>query len=272
MGKIENKVNLAIEDISAAHGTTKPRLNIDLSVAPSNRSFKIHQMFAKVVFRFPGKNKHLDGPNPIVPVDKYGKVNNSGKVFDLSLGLSSAELDKIERFRDGGDLTIELIVRLSIQGRNDKDISGTITLSKELMDGKWSRILDDLDYHDTRTVELHVSANNPQIRDKLATIHAKIESAQRKHDLGDYPSAVVYCRRAIEAILALDEIEGILDEQKHDDLNSVMGNFKSFTGSLAHAEEQTNIEPAMRRDSEFALGITKSCAMYVSTVIKENDQ
>lgn len=271
MGNIDNRINLSIEKISAAHGTTKPRLDIELSVTSTNRSLEIQQMFSEVVFHFPKTDTHLDGPTPIVPTDKFDKINSNGTTFQPFLELTSAELDKIEQFREGGDINIELKFRLTID-RNNSEESGTITVYEDLINEEWSRILKDFDYHDTRTVKLNISANDPQVRDKLATVSAKIESAQNKHDRGDYPAAVVNCRRAIEALEAIDEIDGILDERKHSDLNSVMGNFKGFTGGLAHAEEQTNIEPAMRRDSELALGITKSCAMYVSTVIEENGQ
>lgn len=65
----------------------------------------------------------------------------------------------------------------------------------------------------------------------------------------------------------------MLQERKYDDLDDIMGKFeKGFAGGLAHAEEMTDIPPALRRDSEFALNLTKACAQYISTAIEEEEE
>lgn len=119
-------------------------------------------------------------------------------------------------------------------------------------------------------VNLNLDVENPRIRDRLITAHGKIERAQQKHDTGDYPSAVTECRRAIEALRSIEEASDVLHERKYDDLDDIMDKFeKGFAGGLAHAEEKTNITPALRRDSEFALNLTKACARYISTALEE---
>lgn len=268
MGNIQNTVDLTIKEISAVKGT-KPRFHFDLLVEPSNNRISIEEMIGQTEFQPEESKTNLKGPRSVVPSGGLSRLNNEHK-FTLPIEISTAELDRIEKLREGGDITIKLTLQITTEDRNENRNSGSITLTEELLDGHWSRLLSTLDYHDIRTIEMNVSPDNPHIRDQLDTVYGKIENAQHKHDIGDYPSAIVNCRRAIESLNQIDEIDGLLDERKLDDLNGIMGNFKSFTGGLSHAEEQTDIEPAMQRDSEFALRITKSCATYVSTVVDEN--
>lgn len=65
----------------------------------------------------------------------------------------------------------------------------------------------------------------------------------------------------------------MLHERKYDDLDDIMAKFeKGFAGGLAHAEEMTDIPPALRRDSEFALNLTKACARYISIALEEEEE
>jgi len=270
MGDLPNRIDLTVEDISSAHGTTKPRLDIEVSALPSsNQTIRVQQLSPELTFRFPKPDKHLKGPIPKVPIAQISEITRQGTAFTGSVELTRQELDRIESLRDGGDIEIELDIWM-VGDRNDNRESGRFEISKQLIDAQWVRILDVFDYHGKRDVLLDLSIDNPRIRDQLSTAYAKIDSAQTKHDTGDYPAAVVACRRAIEALRSLEEVEHALDERKHEELDNIMGTFETgFAGGLAHAEEKTNISPAMRRDSEFALNITKACARYISTAIEE---
>lgn len=269
MGGLPNRVDLNIEDVSPVHGTTRPRLKVEISANPSNNDIQVHQISPELTFKFPKNNKHIDGPIPTIPLAQVSEFERRGSTFKLFIEFSRQELDTIEVYREGGD--IELDLNLWIVGdRNDNREQGRFELSEELIDGQWTRILDAFDYHDKRDVALDLGIDNPRIRDRLATAHGKIEGAQQKHDTGDFPAAVTECRRAIEALRSIEETSDMLHERKYDDLDDIMGKFeKGFAGGLAHAEEMTDITPALRRDSEFALNLTKACARYISTVLEE---
>lgn len=248
---------------------TGPRLDVEIAANASNNSILIQQVSPELTFRFPEIRKHIDGPIPTVPTAQISRFKRRGSTFTLAVELSRRDLDKIEQLREGGDIELEL--NIWITGvRNDNREEGRFELSEELIDGEWARVLDVFDYHDKRDVELELSVENPRIRDRLATAHGKIERAQQNHDIGDYPAAVTECRRAIEALRSIEEVSDVLDERKYGDLDNIMGNFETgFAGGLAHAEEMTDITPALRRDSDFALNVTKACARYISSALEE---
>jgi hypothetical protein len=272
MGDLPNRVDFDIENISPAHGTTRPRLDFEIAASPSNNDIQVQQISPELTFRFPETDKHIDGPIPTALTAQVSEFERRGSTFTLSVELSRQDLDKIEQLREGGDIELELNIWI-VGNRNDNREEGRFELTEELIDGEWARILDVFDYHDKRNVELDLGIDNPRIRDRLATVYGKIERAQEKHDRGDYPSAVVECRRAIEALQTIEETSDVLHERKYDDLNDIMGTFeKGFAGGLAHAEEKTDITPALRRDSEFALNLTKACARYISTALEEEGE
>ena len=272
MSDLPKRVDLNIEDVSPVHGTTRPRLKVGISANPSNNEIQVHQISPELTFQFPKNNKHIDGPIPTVPLAQISEFERRGSTFKLFIEFSRQELDIIEEYREGGD--IELDLNLWVVGeRNDNREEGRFQLSKELIDGEWTRILDAFDYHDKRDIALDLGVENPRIRDRLATAHGKIERAQQKHDTGDYPAAVTECRRAIEALRTIEKASDVLHERKYDELENIMGNFETgFAGGLAHAEEKTDITPALRRDSEFALNLTKACARYISTALEEEGE
>lgn len=272
MSDLPNRVELNIEDVSPAHGITRPRLDVEISANPSNNNIQVQQISPELTFRFPKTNKHIDGPIPTVPLAKVSKFERHGSIFKIFTEFSRQELDTIEAYREGGDINLELNLWI-IGHRNDNREEGRFELTEELIDGEWTRILDAFDYHDKRDVALDLGVENPRIRDRLATAHGKIERAQQKHDTGDYPAAVTDCRRAIEALRTIEETSNVLHERKYDDLDDIMGKFeKGFAGGLAHAEEKTDITPALRRDSEFALNLTKACSRYISTALEEDGE
>lgn len=271
MGDLPNRVDLNIEDVSPARWTTRPRLDIEISANPLNNEIQVHHISPELSFQFAKNNKHIDGPIPMVPLARISQFERRGSTFKLFIEFSRQELDTIESYREGGD--IELKLNLWIVGDwNDNREEGRFELSTELIDGEWTRILDAFDYHDKRDVTLDLGVENTRIRDRLATALGTIEGAQQKHDTGDYPTAVTECRRAIEALRTIEETSDVLHDRKYDDLDDIMGKFeKGFAGGLAHAEEKTDITPALRRDSEFALNLTKACARYISTALEEEE-
>lgn len=272
MSDLQNRIDIDIEDISAARGTTKPRLDVEISAKPSNNTIQIQQISPELTFRSPENDKHISGPIPTVPLAQITELNRQGSTFKVIIEFSRQELDTIEEYREGGDITLELDLWI-VGNRNDNREEGRFELSEDLIDGQWTRILKAFDYHDRRDVALDLGVDNPRIRDRLATAHGKIERAQQKHDTGDYPSAVTECRRAIEALRSIEETSDVLHERKYDDFDAIMGKFETgFAGGLAHAEERTEITPALRRDSEFALNLTKACARYISTALKEEGE
>jgi hypothetical protein len=134
-------------------------------------------------------------------------------------------------------------------------------------------MLDSLGYHDRREFTVSLETDDVTIRDSLTSVSAYVDRAEEKHDRGDYPGAMVDCRNAIEVLLDLsDKLDGKMDKTKQDGLESVLGNMKGgVLGGFAHPGETTDIDTPLRRDSDFALGVTKTCLRYVSTVFEEQD-
>jgi hypothetical protein len=221
MGDLPNRVDLNIEDVSPAHGTTSPRLDIEISATPSNNNIQVHQISPELRFRFPKNNKHIDGPIPTISLAQASEFERRGSTFNLFIELSRQELDTIEEYREGGDIELELELWI-VGDRTDNREEGRFELSEELIDGEWTRVLEAFDYHDKRDVELNLGVDNPQIRDRLATAHGKITRAQQKHDTGDYPAAVTECRRAIEALRSIEETSDVLHERKYEDHPSLV--------------------------------------------------
>lgn len=171
--------------------------------------------------------------------------------------------------REGGDIKLKLKIWITGTYNDDRE-AAKFDLSEKLLAARWSDILDQSDYHDKRTVVLETGIDDPRIRDRIATANGKVQSAQRKHDDGDYPGAVVDCRQAIETLQSIDEVRTVVHDRKYDDFKGIMGKFeKGFAGGLSHAEEMTEITPALRRDSEFALNFTKACLRYATTALEE---
>ena len=269
MADLSDRIELEIKNISANHGTTTPRIEIEVSATPGNNNILLHDASSELKFRFPDSNKHIDGPIPQATAPRKSEIARNGSKFKIMVELSPQELDEIENRREGGDIEFELSVWLVGERNNDRE-EARFDISEELIDGEWVRILEKFGYHDKRQIQLDLAINNPRIRDQLDAAHAQIQSAQEKHDTGDYPAAVTECRRAVETLRSIEEIENFVHERKHSDLDDIMGTFESqFTGGLAHSEEKTNITTARRRDSEFALNLTKACAKYISSALDE---
>lgn len=270
MGNLPNWIELDIDEVKPIRGTTIPRLAIELEASSSNKPVNIEAVNAEADFRFESGNTHISGPIPHVPLAQVQEISRQGLAFQAIVELDRSSLDAIEELRNGGDVELDLSIWM-VGSLNDNRESGSFDISVSIIDAQWNRILDAFDYHDSRQVRLSLSVDDPKIRDRLATASAKIDSAEHKHDLGDYPATVVACRRAIEALRSIEEVEGVLDKRKFEDVDGVMGKFeKGFAGGLAHAEEKTSNEPAMRRDSEFALNFTKACARYISIALEES--
>jgi len=269
MADLSDRLGLEITDISAKPGTTKPRLDIQVTGSPSNNTVIVHHISSEIEFQFPESDKHITGPIPQATGPRIKEISRRGSTFTVSIEFSHQELDEIERYREGGDITLDLDVWV-LGNWNDNREEARYQLREELIDAQWNRILDTFDYHDKREVQLDLSLGDGQIRDQLDAAHAQIQSAQRKHDTGDYPAAVTECRRAVETLRSIEEVEDFVHERKHSDLDDIMGKFETgFTGGLAHSENKTDITPARKRDSEFALNLTKACAKYISDALEE---
>lgn len=272
MADLTDRTELEITDVSPKFGTTKPRLDIMLSANPRNNEIPVHRISSNITFRFPESDKHIEGPIPQSTGPRIAEFGRRGSTFTIRVEFTHRELDEIERLRQGGDLVLELDVWILGQ-RNDDREEARFELKEELIDGEWMRILDAFDYHDKREVQLDLSVGGGQLRDQLDTAHAQIKGAQEKHDGGDYPAAIVECRRAIETLQTIEEVEDFVHDRKHRDLDDIMGTFRGrFAGAFAHSEDQTDITPARKRDSEFALNLTKACAKFISDALEEETE
>jgi hypothetical protein len=102
MSDLPNRVDLNITDISPAHGTTRPRLDVEISANPSNNNIVIQQISPSLTFQFPKNNKHIEGPIPTVPLAQTSEFERRGSTFKLYIEFSRQELDTIEEYREGG--------------------------------------------------------------------------------------------------------------------------------------------------------------------------
>lgn len=208
--------------------------------------------------------------------------------LDLVIGIIDLDhqgIGKIEMMRDDFGRDLQFTIRLSflIQPHNDDSPTRYVgRASDEIPARDWETVLDGLDYHGHRVVELSIP--DTQIRDALENAHGQLERAEEHHDAHRYDDAVAAVRKAI---LKLDNIEEdedamqALDGEKQERVLNAIEEFreslkalKSATDLGSHPEEQiTDMEsPPTRRDSELAIDVAKAYVRYVSRVIEESEE
>ena len=271
---LDDRLEVELSEVTSRKGSTSPTLELDIVIrTTSNNSYIVDDLHAESKFSFPAHSKRIDGPTIHVNAVRIEEIDKRGaNHLPVVLELDHDDLEQLEDIREGENIVIE--IEFWIKGRRSKDKDferGHFSLTKEVMSAEWTSFLDTMEYHDGRSFRMDLETSDPTVRDTIRTAHGNISEAERKHDQGDYPGAVVECRRAVETLRTLDkELDGLIDERKRsdlDDLKDVME--RKYLGGLAHSEDKTNIKRPLRRDSDFALGITKSCARYVSTILEE---
>lgn len=274
---LEQRLDIEIDDINGRRGTTSPRLEIEIVARTTGRNhILVDDLHPETKFRFTGPDveKTIEGPTATVNAVQVNQFDHgNANRFTATIELSQDDLETIEELREGGD--IEVKVQLWIRGRrdnsNDDSETATLDLSEKVIAARWSEILRELGYHENRQFTVYQDMKDVVQRDALASASASMEQAQQKHDLGDYRGAMADTRDAVQALDPLmEDLEEVLDDRKYDDFSTLRGQLDNgFLGGLNHPEERTGIKPALRRDSEFALGVAKSCIRFVSTVLEE---
>lgn len=273
MADLDNELDLTLEEISAVAGTTSPRLQATLSGSTDRQEIQVHSISTELEFHFPHSGKHITGPVVEPQLGKIRSFNQRGKTeFNLQVELTREDLDTIEEFREGEDIKLDFSIWVTGK-QNDELELGRFSFEEEMIPAQWHQILDDFDYHDKRQVALDLRIDDPEVKAKIETTNALVQTAEEKHNRGDYPGAISDSRRAIETLDSIDELESIIHERKYDDFDDMMGKFESsFLGGMSHAEDKTGIDPALPRDSEFALNFTKACARYISKAFEDSPE
>lgn len=269
---LEQQVEYQITDVDYDSGSAVPTIKLRGELRLDNRISVISSGAKASVATTSGKRISL--PAPTVSIERQDELRDPHR-FRADVEASYSTLEKIEDIRHDDELTFEVDLWISGSTRRSDEIeTARLSASYELIPAVWTEVLDGLGYHDTRTATLNLSVPTTRVRDSLDSAHAQIERAQTKHDTGDYQGAIMGCRTAVETLRTLDEeLEGLIDERKRDELDDILGEVeKGFMGGQSHASEKTNISPPLKRDSDLALGITKSCLRYISTVFDEEDQ
>ncbi|WP_154020396.1 hypothetical protein [Halorubrum halophilum] len=268
---LDSDTDYQIRGVDYRNGSAVPTIQINGELRLNNKISLISSGAEVSVSTASGKRILL--PSPAVSLEKTEEIRDSHG-FSVDVEVSYSTLEKIESIREDDKLTFEVDLWMSGSTRRKDEIeSAHSSADYSLIPAVWTEVLGGLGYHDTRTATLNLGVSNIRVRDSLDSAHAQIERAQTKHDNGDYQGAIVGCRTAVETLRTLDEdLEGLIDDRKLDELDDILGEVeKGFMGGQAHASEKTNISPPLKRDSDLALGITKSCLRYISTVFDEEE-
>lgn len=271
MADLADRLELELVNVEGNRGAVIPQLSLEFRLIPSNNRIKLDDGHGQVEFVASDGVERRRGPSIDFNLLKLSQISSTTSLQG-TVDLDYTALERIEELRDGKDLALKTDILFSgYPHKSDELEKGRFNCSMELIPARWSEILDEIGYHDNRISELDLGLETPVTRDTLAAANANVEQAQEKHDYGDYPGSIVECRHAVERLSSLTgDLDGVLDERKKDELESILGKFeKGFLGGLSHSEEKTNVETALRRDSDFAIGITKTALRYVGTVFEE---
>lgn len=268
----DQELNATIDGVTIGDDLLTRALVFEVTLRSSHRQrVNVQQIDPSVTFKFEN-DERLRAPQTELLTGERVSLANDSRTLKVYLPLPRDQLRRIEDTRETGEVDVTLSLEVvATPSNSDNTGRGTVRVERAIHPGEWSDILDEFGYHDTAAFEMNFAKSSAQVRDHLRTVHAKVNRAERDHDSGDYPDAITNCRRAMESLDSLSEdLEGHVDSRKLNDVDELMGSFISrFLGGLSHSEDRTNITPAMKRDSEFALGITKTCVQYVSTAIEE---
>jgi hypothetical protein len=274
---VPNTNNLEIDLVGVEADTSGlvPRLLLRFEAEATGREdFQIHgwEFAASVEFEKSSETRGLPSPKlEPLPPRSIARSGNE-KVFEAYIELEQNHLEAIEDLRESGGLLLRADVSLAGTGaKDDEGYSYQERNEYNLQDAVWREMLTEFGYHDTRSFDFDLGVAEAQVRDSLSTAHARVERAQERHDAGDYPSSIRLCRDAIESLSHVEHAaQKIVDDQKWELVEDHMGQFKSgFVGRLSHSEDMTGTEPALRRDSDLVLGITKSFLRFIATAVEE---
>lgn len=270
-----NTNNLEIDLVSVEADATGlvPRLLLRFEAEASGRNdYQVHgwEFAASVEFEESGETRDLPTPKlePLPP----RSISRSGNVFEAYIEFEQSHLEEIEELRESGGMVLRTDVSIAgLGGQDDEGYSYQKRNEYTIQDAIWREMLTEFRYHDTRSFDFDLGVTDARVRDSLSTAHARLERAQERHDAGDYPSSIRLCRDAIESLSHVEHAaQDVVDGQKWELIEDHMGQFKSgFIGRLSHSEDMTGTEPALRRDSDLVLGITKSFLRFIATAVEE---
>ena len=274
MDDLGQRADFRIDSITADTQRSGRSFHLEIEARARNNNVEVYSIEPELTFEFPsGKTLHIN--HVTVPLGTTEELNSNGTKIQVRADTTLHELERIEEYREGDDFDISLTLHLrGKRGRDDGMGAGTFECEYPVTAAEWSTVLNDLDYHSTRSFEVRLGTDNTRLRDTLATANARLNRAEQLHNEGDYESAVRACRDTIESIEELDnELKTLIDPQKWERFENSMGGFRSgFVGLLSHSQDKTNTHPTLKRDSDLVLGTTKSYLRYVTTAIKEESE
>jgi len=271
-------LDVELADVSGVRGTVQPTLSFEFRVDTINidgvgsRATPVGISLQGTISAGTHAGLQLPTFDAHLP-PAYSRLGDVDRI-DASLSLSHAALERIEEMRRdyGEDLELALELEIVAQGNNDADIirdrdSATVVINEY----QWQDILETLHFYEQRVVELSFTGD-PESKAALENAHAKIKNAQQRNDAGDYKGAIQSCRDAIESLEHIDDdlLEAAFDEDRLNAIERQLGQFrKQYLGKFSHSEDKIEMEPALPRDSDFAIGITKSFLQYYAKAIED---
>lgn len=270
---LTNQVNVQLKDYEIITQSVVPRLRFSISVVANNQTYQniSTEIESRIEFS-DDSSSTVRGPSTTIENRGTVQINQQGTALHLTVNLPQEVLAHIEKYRKGGGLEFHFKLWIRAE-RNNDERTGAFDISKQFRAGEWSEVLDKLGFHENRVVEINVGEGTTVLRDTIKNAYAYISQADEKYDIGDYAGSVVECRHALEALDRLisdGHLDGILEEEKRERADRLIGGFqKGFVGGLSHSEEHTRIPTALRRDSEFVLGVTKAVAGYIANAVHE---
>lgn len=272
-------VNLGLEEIKGSTSSALPTIEFDFRVREINPSDGGRGAALVDMTIIPtiasGSHVGLDLPPLDVSIpqdsDRIERVDR----FDASLSVPTAALERIEEMRREfeGDLKLSLRFDLVFQKDDGEIIRDKANDDIRIAEYQWRSVLDDLGFHDRRVMELEFTGDVAS-KAALENAFADIQQAQRRNNERDYKGAIKQCREAVEDLEHVDEelLTSAFDAKKLDAAETQLETFrKQFLGKFSHSEKKIDIEPALPRDSDFALTITKAFVSYYAKAIEDSE-
>ena len=203
-----DKIDLDIDSVGAAGRTFGSQIEVEFRArARGGHQFTVQGGDVEVRLRLESRGIAKKVPRTYASLNSLGKVtSNKESNFKANLDLSPWILEQIEELREGDDITVQAMIQLRGEdARNGGSTAESVKTEYTVRVSEWAEILSELGYHDTRVFDLDLTASSAKTRDVLRNVTAKVDRVQRRHDEGEYDSAIRACRDAIESLQHIEE-------------------------------------------------------------------
>jgi hypothetical protein len=282
--------------LEADHGSLRPRLRLSVGAKSEydKRLTLLNVVGACVLSSRSPMGEHkignfaLEQLPVVLPV---AKPQTQPAPLYLFLDLDHHLISRIEELRDGGDLSLTIVLYTSwlatdeatgkieepffeAQPVVDRDRSQTIRIPQT----DWLGILRGLRYGKFTVFEIETP--DPPLSDSLAEAIDNLSQARKLFAEGNYEESMVRCRIAVESAVTKFEAktgrqlkEALGSGSRAEFLRGLSSKMKEFMGSAAHATNEPAIpEPKNREDARLANVMAYAVVAYVASFLSKTSR